>query len=166
MKEFDIVPSLKIKRGAVFYLEGLYKMMREWLDINGLIKNFKEESYGEGTTPRGKDITIDWTTYHDVSSYVRFKIRVTFLITGINKVELQRGHKKIEMDKGNIEIRIDGKVVYDPNDKYKGNFLTFPFTALYEIKMRKRLDAYKLELYKTLYAFHKEVKLYLDMHGF
>ena len=166
MKEFDIVPTLKIKRKGVFDLEGLYLMVRGWLDINGLFNNLKETEYTERTMPFGKELEVNWDTYYDVSSYVKFKIKISFMAVGLSKVEIQKGHKKIPRDKGSIEVKLEGKVIYDPDDKYKKNIFTFRFILPYEIKMKKRLDAYKLELYKRIYALHKEIKLYLDMHEF
>lgn len=166
MKEFGILPSLKIKRKGIFDLEELYLMMKEWLDIGGFGKNFKETDYTESTTPKGKDIDIIWETHHDVSSYVRFKVKTTFSVRGLNKVEIQKNGKKTPRDKGRVEVRIDGKVIYDPEDKFKKNIFTFPFIKFYEVKMKKRLEDYQLELYKKLYSFHKEIKLYLEMHEF
>lgn len=166
MKEFEIVPAIKIKRKGVFNLSGLYEMMEDWLDFNGLSDNLKETEYIEKTTPGGKEIAISWETYFDVNSYVRFKIKITFNVIGLIEVELQKGHKKVKRNKGTVEIKIEGKVVYDPEDKYKKNIITFPFMWFYELKMKNRLEGYKLELYKKLYTLQKEIKIYLDMHEF
>lgn len=166
MKEFEITPTLKIKRKGIFNLEGLYNMAHSWLEINGFTENFKETEYTEKTTPRGKDIEIDWNLYYDISSYVRYKIKISFMANGITKVALEKGNKKVEMDKGSIEIKIESNVIYDPKDEFKKNVLTFPFIWFYENKMKKRLEGYKLELYKRIYNLHKEIKLYLDMNQF
>ena len=162
LEKEDIVKGIELTWSGIFNLADLYEGVKGWLDIKGFgdeTKNFLESNYSEKIQGDTKSLEIKWTGERKADTYFNFLINISILIVGLKELEVKQDTKNISANKGEITIRIDGILVKDPDNK-----MNPIIQKLYEkLIIKNRLEGYREDLYKLVYALHKTIKEFLTM---
>ena len=161
MTEKEIVAKgLKLKWTGVFDLNELYRKIKFWLEWKGY-GNEKdlEKLYVERIKPGGKQLEIRWEGVNEVSTNVKAVIEITFFVTGLQDVEVQKAGKTVKLKKGDIEMRFNAYLLLDIPSGILGKVYK-------RFVLKKELDGYKIDLYDDLYDLHDEIRGYLTLQRF
>ena len=157
--------NYKLKQDSIFDLGELYKSIFRWFDVNGY--SFYEKEYNDIDEPNGKHLEIYWYTEKKIDLYVKFVIEVSYLVLGMQKIELEKGGVKIKTNKGSIEFRITAYLMKDYDDKWSKSAMQKKMRYVYDIFIiKKRIDKLESELVKDVNSLIDELKAFLDIHKF
>ena len=164
--KISIVPTIKLKRKAIFSMDDLYKNVKHWFDYEGYgdqTKSFIEEKYVERMKGDSKLLEIQWEAQKNETDYVTFVIRIGFFVLGLKDAEIEVGGKKIGTQKGEVEMSIKSFILTDRKKRWNSKLMQ----NLYEKYIIKdRIEDYKTDLYSKTYSLHDEIKNYLEMHQY
>ena len=157
--------NYKLKQDSIFDLGELYKSIFRWFDVNGY--SFYEKEYNDIDEPSGKHLEIYWYTEKKIDLYVKFVIEVSYLVLGMQKIELEKGGVKIKTNKGSIEFRITAYLMKDYDDKWSKSAMQKKMRYVYDrFIIKKRIDKLESELVKDVNSLIDELKAFLDIHKF
>ena len=157
--------NYKLKQDSIFDLGELYKSIFRWFDVNGY--SFYEKEYNDIDEPNGKHLEIYWYTEKKIDLYVKFVIEVSYLVLGMQKIELEKGGVKIKTNKGSIEFRITAYLMKDYDDKWSKSAMQKKMRYIYDrFIIKKRIDKLEAELVKDVNSLVDELKSFLDIHRF
>jgi len=157
--------NYKLKQDSIFDLGELYKSIFRWFDVNGY--SFYEKEYNDIDEPNGKHLEIYWYTEKKIDLYVKFVIEVSYLVLGMQKIELEKGGVKIKTNKGSIEFRITAYLMKDYDDKWSKSAMQKKMRYIYDrFIIKKRIDKLEVELVKDVNFLVDELKAFLDIHKF
>lgn len=167
IKEY-VTPPTAIKIRWVGFLDfaELYRMMKLWLEDNGLLgKEEKlEKRYAEKIIgPATKNIEVRWEIKKDISNYFSYNILITFLVVGLEEVEVQQEGIRRKLNKADVDIRITAWVGLGNKEWKKLGFWEKFYRRFIA---RKRTDEYKIDLYDKIYKFQAEIKKFLNMYQY
>ncbi len=158
-----VTPSrgIALKFQGIIDLPELYKQMKMWLEDKGYAKaNTVEKSYVEKVKPNGKQIEISWEGEKSISDYFKYKIKVLFVLIGVNETEVQEEGVKRKLYKGNFQIYISA-YVEEGGDLWDS---LGPLTKLYHnLVAKKRLQDCKSDLYDAMYSFQNFIRKFLEV---
>lgn len=167
MTKEDTIIDTKVKYKGVFDLELLYIKLREWLlreDFSDPVKA-GEKKYSEKVKPFGKLLEIVWESSKDEESgYFKTVIKISFYVTGLNEVEVERNGKTIKLDKGEIDIKITSNLKRNAKNDWNENSLFFKVYERYIIK--DKIEDHKIKCYKDTTDLVEETKNFLNMYSF
>jgi len=165
MVEKTKVMSTAIKHKGIFSLDELYKAIKAWLNFEGYgdeKKTFKEELYVERIKGDSKQIEIRWKAEKFAGEYFSYLMRLTYLVVGLQDVELEVEGKKIGSQKLELELRLDASLIRNRQNKFKNNFIK----NIYEkYIIKERIGAHEEAIYKKAYGLANEIKRFLELRG-
>lgn len=159
-----IAKELKIKLKSVFDLGELYKLLYRWFESHGY--DFQELEYRESLEADGKKLEIRWYAEKKIDDYIKFVIKPTFFVIGLEKVEIEREGEKEATNKGEVELKFDSYLLKDYENKWKGPFLRFLRTVFDKFLIKSRIEGYEGQLHEELYTLMSEAKSFLNLHRF
>jgi len=116
----------KVKYSGIFKMSDLYRIAHSILvDMRYHIEEMK---YKEKVSQGGKEVEISWHATKEFDDYTRFRITVSWLVLGMNEVEVERDGIKLKMDKATIELTINSYLETD----YEGRWESHPVTKLFK----------------------------------
>ena len=157
-----IKEGYKIKSKGVFNIEDLYLELYLWFQHHGYA--VKELEYRIVYRPDGvKHTEVLWQNTRVVDEYTSFTITLN-LSTDLSEAEVTlEGGKKVTRQKGTLEFRsgarIDRKV-----DVWEGKVLGNVQAKVYELLIRDRLRAQKVELYTEAHKLYDELKAFMMLY--
>ena len=155
----------KLKAESIFDLTELYKLLFRWFELHGY--NFYEKEYHDIDEPAGKHLEIFWYTEKEIDTYVKFVIEISYLVLGMQKVEIEKGGVKIKTNKATMEFRISAYLLKDYGDRFSKFPLGKETRFIYDrIIARKRLNKLEIELVKETEQLIDEIKAFIDVHKF
>ena len=158
--------ELKVKYNGIFDLPDLYRKMKFWLEWNGYgPEKGMEKQYTERIKPNGKQIEIKWVATDEASSYVHKVLEVTFLVIGLESIEIEKEGKKIKTKKGDVEMRFTGYLVLNAGN-VMGEDLSYKNWIYKKFILKRNIETYKIDMYDDLTDFQDEAKGYLTMQQF
>lgn len=162
--KITVASGLKVKYRGVFDLGDFYKKLKTWFEAEGYgdeVKNFKEAKYKESIKPFGKNIDIKWVAEKNKSDYFSYNLTLTFRIIGLQDAEVQYEAKKIKANKGEVEVKLSADLIKNRQGKWSKSSI---IKKIYEsLIINKRIEEYKLDVYKIAYKLHDEMKMYLNL---
>ena len=166
-KKYYLTPptGLKIRWvGTVDFME-LYRFMKNWLEDRGYVNDAQklELKFIERRSGTAKMNEIAWHGEHVVSEYFKYNLDVTFLLIGLTETDAQIGDVKKKLDKGDFEIKLVSNVEIT-DDKWEGYSLLKKI--YFNLVARKRLPAYKREIYGKTYEFQDAIKEFFALRRF
>ena len=167
MSEFDyIARNIKVRQQAVFDMADLYKIMFRWFSQHNY--DFQEKQYMQRQSPDGsRHLEIGWEAARKISDYIKFRIKIKFLVIGLSSVEVEVGSMKKKTNKGDIEMRFDAFLELDYEGKWEGNPATKAIRELYnKLIIKSRIEDYEAELHEELYELIGEIKSFLNLYKF
>lgn len=165
MPQMDFVAKgIKIKVKSVFDLSELYKLLYRWFETHGY--DFQELEYRESLEAGGKSLEIRWYAEKKMDDYIKFVIKPSFFVVGLEKVEIEREGEKESTNKGEVEQRFDAYLLKDYDSKWEGPFLRFLRTVYDKFLIKSRIEGYEGQLHEELYTLLNEAKAFLNLHRF
>lgn len=159
MPEKDkILSGIKIKNDSIFSMDELYKMMFRWFENKGF--QFSETEYRKYGT--GDMLEIMWYAEKPLDGYAKVIIDMAFMVTGLEKVEIEIEGVKSKSNKCGIEIKMDVILVRDYQDKFNPKI-----RKLYEtFIIKRRVGDYEDQTADLGNSLISEIKSFLKLHQF
>ena len=160
-----LLDKFKIKQDSIFDLEELYKQLFRWFENNGY--SFYEKVYQDQDTPGGKIILISWTAERKIDTYLKFVIDISYTVTGLSKIELERSGAKISTNKGKVEFEITAYLSKDYDNKWSNTPFMKNARRIYDSYIiRDRIERLEGELVNEYQALIDEIRSFLVLHKF
>jgi hypothetical protein len=160
-----VLDKFKLKQSSLFDLDELYKIMFRWFENAGY--SFYEKLYQDIDTPTGKIIQVFWTAERKMDDYVKYVIDINFNVTGLSKVDIERGGVKTSTSKGSVEFRITATLLKDYDNKWSATPFMKNIRKFYDQHLiRARLERLEGEIYGEVSGLIDEIKTFLALHKF
>ncbi len=150
--------GVKIKQDSIFNLEELYKLMYRWFETKGY--SFSETEYRKYGA--GDMVEIIWSAEKEIDHYAKITIDITFLITGLEKVEIEVEGVKSKSNKGTVEMKFDISLLLDYKKKY-GQLMRMVYQ---DFIIKTRIKDYETRAASDSDGLFSEVKAFLKLHQF
>jgi len=167
-----LVAQYEIENEETFHMKNLYKLIHDWLDEEGFKSIFNDTSnpeifYLERILGTGaKEHRIWWRclmTPKD-SQYYRYFVRVDFMTLNMKSIEVMHQGHKMKTDRGDCVIKIWAFLQLDYNRTWRNSPFMMKFDKVFRNRIYKaQIEAYKIDLYKTLYRLQGVIKQYLKL---
>ncbi len=157
-KKEKIYSGVKIKQDSIFSLEELYKLMYRWFETKGY--SFSETEYRKYGT--GDMVEIIWGAEKEIDNYAKITIDITFLITGLEKVEIEIEGAKSKSNKGTVEMKFDVNLILD----YKKKYGPLMRKIYHSFMIKTRIEDYKKKAASDANDFFSEIRAFLKLHQF
>jgi hypothetical protein len=155
--------EIEIRYKGVYDLDGIYKVIRGWLD-NHRYDYMEKTHKDKQTNPWGNEVEWEMTPEIKIDGFIKYNIYIRTKFYDVKEFEsVVHGHKRMLTD-GRFWIEITGNVEFD----YLGNFKSdFAKKVLNFIVKRMFWKYYKIhhieKLYRDMYDLHNEIKKYMKM---
>lgn len=119
MQDFPIFPdSLKIRYKGYFDWPGIYRFVWQWLQKRQF--RVHEDRYKDKTdTALGNEIEADVWGEKEITEYYKYKVKVSYHLWESREVPVVMGGKQVKMWQGRIDIRLNGTIITDWQNRYK-----------------------------------------------
>ena len=166
-KEEIIISGSKIKFKGTFDLSLFYDRLREWLMREKYSDpcHGGERKYAEKMKPNGKQVEILWESSRaSEAGYFKILIKVSFLVVGLNEVDVDKNGKKIKLDNGEIELIFNSSLIRNAEQGWDEGGLMFRLYERYIIK--EKIEEHKIKAYKDTNLIIDEVKNFFNLYRF
>lgn len=163
MKDF-IATAIKVKQKSIFDLDELYLLLYKWFELYGY--DFQEQEYRDIAKAGKKDLEVRWYAEKKIDDYIKFVIKISFMVVGMEDIELEEEGVKRKSKKGTVEFRFDAYLLKDYEDRWAGAALKFLRDVYDKYVIKGRIESLETELQGELYKFIDEIKAFLNMHRF
>ena len=148
--------GLQLRERGVFDLEKLYNEMKEWLDNNKY--SFNEKEHTEKNVDKGKEIILVWEAEREITDYLKYVIKVNFLLKEVNKVSNN-------LVKGFVKITFTASVVSDYKNKFgKSSFSNWLSKIYKKYLVNSEVERHQDKLQEEINDFHDTTKEVLEFH--
>jgi hypothetical protein len=149
----------RIKYQGIVDFESLYRTMVHWF------RSRKYDFYESLYKDKPPELELEWTAKRKLDDFYQYKINIEFHLFDIREVEVIKEGVKKKMIDCRMMIQFDPIVVWDWQDRWKGNKfveMAFKFYTQYVI-MRELELKYADPLWYHTYQLHEKVKECLGM---
>jgi hypothetical protein len=158
--------TLEIRYNGIYDLDGLYRMIREWLYA-------RRYDYMEGINkdktagPFGNE--VEWEMYPEIKidEFIKYKIEIKTKFYDVKEFEAVIDGQKKKVNNGKFWIKINGKVEFDYRDKFEKKPLHRHMREFLIKKLFKRY--YEIRhvdhLTHEIFRLHAEIKKFLKMEA-
>ncbi len=165
MSQKDFVASnIKVKQRSVFNLDELYLLLYKWFELYGY--DFQEKEYRDIEKEGKKNLEIQWYTEKKIDDYMKYVINVSFMVLGLEKVEIEEEGVKRKTSKGEVEVRFDAFILKDYDNRWEGGAMKFLREVYDKFIIKGRIESLEGELHTELYKLIDEIKAFLNLHRF
>ena len=155
-----LIPKTVIMQEAVFDFSRLYKDMQYWFDQK--LYTFHELRNEQKESARGTELEIEWIGEREINNYFKFKITVLFLGNDIDRLQAEEGNI---VHQGNLKIFIEGTLIMDYKDKFKGGKFTEFLSKIYnDVIMLKKRKNYEIKLCEEIVELKKLIREHLQLY--
>ena len=159
-----IASGIKVKQTGVFALDELYLLLYKWFELYGY--DFQEQEYRDIEKAGKKNLEIRWYAEKKIDDYIKFVIKVSMMVVGMEDVEIEEEGVKKSTKKGTVEYRFDAYLEKDYENRWEGGVMKFLREVYDKFIIKGRIEALEGELQAELYKLMDEVKAFLNMHRF
>jgi len=157
---------IRIKHKGIFNLDGLFKVMRDWMVGQGY--EFHEISVKHKVpSPSGAEQEFKFWGWKRVNEYIKFHIDVFMRIYDIKDVEVIKDGKKEMLSQAAIMIEFSARYDKDWSNRFKkGKFLRW-LGRFYETYLMKEeiVTKWEDEIYYRIHKFARVIKDFLDFES-
>jgi hypothetical protein len=166
-----LVAKFEIEYEETFHMKNLYKLIKEWLDVEGF-KPYKERGefedlYFERITGSGaKEYHIWWRVYYVPykSEYYRYFLKIDYQGLNMKSTEVMHQGQKFKTDKGDLILRVDAWLQLDYKDQWKDHPILKHFDEWFRKRLYKnKVELLKVDLYRIAYRLNNTIKQYLKL---
>lgn len=163
-KDF-LATAVKIKQSSVLNLDELYVLMYKFFELYGY--DFQEQEYRDIDKGGGKkNLEIRWYAEKKVDDYVKFIVKISMMVVGFEKIEIEEEGIKRKSSKGTAEFRFDALIEKDYDDRWAGGVMKFIREVYDKFVIKGRIERLEGELLGDLHKFMDEIKAFLNMHRY
>lgn len=164
MAEKDKVLAEKIKHTGIFNFSELYEFLYDWFYDEQY--KIREKKYSEKILGDSKTIEIEWENERKVSDYFKFQLKLTWLITGLKKIEVKKEDQKVTMNSGTIEIKFSAMIIKDYENRWENQpFWKFLRGVYDRYIIRSRIDYYEDRVEDDLREIVSQTKAFLALES-
>ncbi len=165
MVEKDTIYESKIKHTGTTDFKELYQFLYTWLTDEGY--DVYEKKYSEKVAGDVKEeIKIEWEAKKKISDYFRNVIKSKWRIVNMKDVEVQQGNRKIKMQKGIFEIKFEGILQKDYENKWEKTPIMKFLRGLYDkYVIQTRIEHYEEKLFSKTNDIVEQAKAFLTITG-
>jgi hypothetical protein len=163
--EEETVFSTKVKYNGIFNFPEFYRFCYDWLkdDMN---LDIAEKKYSEKIKGDAKDIEIEWEGTKTVTDYFKNKVKVTYRIIGLTKVDVMQGNAKVSTNKGSVEIGVKGILMRDYEGKMERTAFQKFLRGIYDKwVIPARIKEFEERVIMSCDNFLGQAKAWLDLEG-
>ena len=155
-----VVSGLNIKEdNLVFQMDELYKVMKEWGEINRY--RLIERTIQGGSSVEMKEERIEWHLERKLDDFTKFVIRVIIKLSG-KDINIKSRGKAL---KGGCDITIDSWLLTDYEREWEVIPIFKFIKGFYDkFVLFGKYDRYFENLKKDTYGFFNEIKAFLDLN--
>jgi hypothetical protein len=166
-----VVDEITINYKGKFSLEGLYKMMHDWLSTKKYVSPDSadekfEDYYFETILPGGtaKNHWIWWRTQKKYNDFFIYGIDVDFQTLVISSVEEVYKGVKVKLNDGELILKLKPKIIIDPEGRWTQDwFSELAYKHLYRKHYWALIEEREIDMYDQVYALSDKVKQYLGL---
>jgi len=164
MAEKDKVLSEKVKHSGIFSFSELYEYLYDWFSDESY--KVREKKYTEKILGDSKTVEIEWECERKISDYFKFQIKLTWLITGLKKVEVKKEDQKVTMNSGTVEIKYSAMIIKDYESRWENQpFWKFLRGVYDRYIIRTRIDYYEDRVIDDLREIVAQTKAFLALES-
>ncbi len=164
MAEKDILIREKAEYTGVFDFTASYEYAFQWLRDEQY--NVVEEKYNEKVTPEGREITIEWKAYKEITDYFKSEISIRFELKRVVDVEVEIEGKKKKMNKGMYRTELKGVLIRDPKARWESTGMYQFLREIYnKYIIPGRVDQMEDKVKDDAIAFKEAMKSFLEFSG-
>ena len=164
MAEKDKVLAEKVKHSGIFSFSELYEYLYDW--FNDESYKVREKKYTEKILGDSKTIEIEWENERKISDYFKFQIKLTWLITGLKKVEVKKEDQKVTMNSGTVEIKYSAMIIKDYENRWENQpFWKFLRGVYDRYIIRSKIDYYEDRIEDDLREIVAQTKAFLALES-
>jgi len=165
-----LVSYVEIENEETFHMKNLYKMIHDWLPEEGFVSIYDDDNpevfYLERILGTGaKEHRIWWRCLRTPgkSGYYRYFLKIDFMTLNMKSIEVMHQGHKMKTDRGDCIIRIWAYLQLDYDRKWREGLLK-RLDPLFRHRIYKaQIEAYRVDLYKTIYRLQNVIKQYLKL---
>ncbi len=163
--EEPVMDPLDLRYKGIYDLDGIYKLMRQWLDERRY--DFMEKIYKDKVgSPFGNEVEHEMIPELKVNDFIKFHITIVTKFYDYKEFEAVIDGEKKKVSDGRFFIKISASIEFDYQNKFKTDFekklLKFLIKTLlvryYEFKYYDKL-AY------DVYDLHAKLKKFIKMES-
>jgi hypothetical protein len=164
MAEKDKVLAEKIKHTGIFSFSELYEYLYDWFADESY--KIREKKYTEKILGDAKTIEIEWECARKISDYFKFEIKLTWLITGLKKIEVKKEDQKVTMNSGTVEIKYTATIIKDYENRWENQPFWKFLRGIYDrYIIRSRIDYYEDRVEDDLREIVSQTKAFLALES-
>jgi len=164
MVEIDFISESKVKHDGIFDFKEIYRFL--YTAFIDKLYDLEEIAYSEKNSATGKEIDFHWVASRKISDYFRFKIKIDWLILGMNSVEVTKEGIKTKMNKGALEIKFSCFLEKDYEARWEGTaFLKFLRGVYDDYVIKSRIVDYEHRLLMEMNEFADQAKAFLVLEA-
>ena len=164
MTEKDKVIEQKVRRSGIFDFKDTYQFIYRWLTEEGY--KVEEQKYQEEVQADSKKVDIIWVAEKKISDYFKNEIKLSFRITGLKNVEVEKEGRRVKMNDGSFEVKITGSLTKDYENKWENNPMMKFLRGVYDrYLIEGRIKLYGRKLFEDINDLTEQIKSYLTIEG-
>ncbi|MBN2051909.1 hypothetical protein JW756_00220 [Candidatus Woesearchaeota archaeon] len=168
MQSFDVFGGdLKIRYKGSFDWGGLYRLIWQWMQkrqFRSHEKRYKDKI----DTALGNEIEVDVWGEKEVSEYYKYKIIIAYHLWESREVPVIENGKQVMRMQGRIEIRLNGQVITDWQEKYNKNNTVQKLMELFlnKVVLKYEIDIKHIDPFdEDLHALESQIKKFLKIEA-
>lgn len=162
--EKDRIFKGNVKQKGIYNFKDLYEFLYDYL----LDQNFDifETKYTEKVEGESKNLEIVWTATREISDYFRIEIRLHWFVFGMKKIKVKKEGKEITMDSGTIEIKMEGYLQKDFENRWENHPFWKFLRGLYDrYIIKSRVNDHEIKVFEETNEVATQAKSFLAVEG-
>jgi hypothetical protein len=158
--------DIKLRYKGVYDMKGVLRILYNWYIINRY--DYHEDLYKDKLdTPLGNEIEIKMKGEKKVSEYLKYVVKFYTHQWEAKDVVVKVGDKEVKMMTGRLEIKMEGRVVSDWQNRFKAGTIWEKAQKFMEkVVLRKEIEFKHIDpMEKELHALSGEIKRFLKMES-
>lgn len=165
-------PETRVKHKDYFHIKDFYKMMHDYMVEHEFCERIYDPFFPEiwyshqWDQVNGEEIHFWWrfTKALRGNEYLHWNIDVDVNIFGVKHVEIMKDGVKHKVQFGEPEIKIFGRILVDPEGKWKKHwFLRTVHELFWKRIYWKQFLSQRKDLLKEIYRFEEHIKTYFKL---
>ena len=166
------VAEFEIEHEDVFHLKNLYKLIQEWLPMNGFVSidgddDKPETLYWQRVLPNGNNEHHMWWRTHKKpwnNNYYKYYLKLDYQTLNMGKSEVTHKGQKLGTNKGDLILRCKAYLILDYKKKWRNHSMLKYLEKFFIKKIyKKEIDMLKTDLWVTTYKLQDAIKQYMKL---
>jgi hypothetical protein len=162
MADKDVIISEKVQNVGIFNFKDMYAYAFSWFQEEeyGLV----EEKYKEKVAGDTREIEIVWNAEKKISDYFKIQIKIEYLLVQLKDIEVEIDGKKSKTNKGELEMKIKGVLIKDPNSSWDASPLTVFLRDIYsKYVVPGRIEAMEDKVFEDVQDLRDQMKEFFEL---